>query len=520
MSALAVTALALTGVTATGAHAASVTEPTGTPGSYTNTDVQVELAEGTGARGTIALLPDIQFYSRYGVEGGNLYADQYGPDIPNPFTSQTTWITENSEKYGIGMTMHLGDVVDQDRENRRVVASAAISVLEDANVPFSLIPGNHDVTDGYLGLWPTGGEGLWTNYLSTFPAERLSQAPSNLETSPSGAGSYHLFEVAGVTMANVALADQSDFEWADEIIKENPTVPTIVTLHDILDISADGSAITPNPGELLWDEVISQNPNVFMTFSGHNHGATNQVRYINDDPDLPVFQQLIDYQMAFQGRNGLMSLAEFDFTNNQLSVTGFSPWVFDKPAEDLNDLDQAMLTGDGDTYTIPFDFEERFAQFDATFEPTGDVPSATADLRTYLAEAFEAPEVAQPEVPQHTQDFYAAPDTAAHWRPEIVDGELLFVDITGNGNDMTLRNPETPGGATYVDGEDDTYLYSSSDSSVLFQPNSRTEYRYFQTGDDAPINSNEFTDSYTVEAFISMTPDTPNNLHVDPRSPR
>lgn len=91
-----------------------------------------------------------------------------------------------------------------------------------------------------------------------------------------------------------------------------------------------------------------------------------------------------------------------------------------------------------------------------------------------------------------------------------MDGELLFVDITGNGNDMTLRNPETSGGATYVDGEDDSYLYSSSDSSVLFQPNSRTEYRYFQTGDDAPINSNEFTDGYTVEAFISMTPGTPN----------
>ena len=36
-----------------------------------------------GARGCIALLPDTQFYSRYGVESADLFAKQY-PGLPNP----------------------------------------------------------------------------------------------------------------------------------------------------------------------------------------------------------------------------------------------------------------------------------------------------------------------------------------------------------------------------------------------------------------------------------------------------
>lgn len=100
-----------------------------------------------GSRGSIALLPDTQFYSRYGAEGNNQYAKQY-PGIPNPFESQSQWIVDNSGNYGISMTQHLGDVVDQvNHPEQWDVASKAMAIMDEARAPYAVIPGNHDCSD-------------------------------------------------------------------------------------------------------------------------------------------------------------------------------------------------------------------------------------------------------------------------------------------------------------------------------------------------------------------------------------
>ena len=101
-----------------------------------------------------------------------------------------------------------------------------------------------------------------------------------------------------------------------------------------------------------------------------------------------MFQQLLDYQMAYQGGNGLMALMEFDFTHNQLCQTAFSPWVPLK-GERANSLDRALLTGPGDTWVTSFDFASRFASFDADFHPVRlpqQPPRLSADqLNAWLA---------------------------------------------------------------------------------------------------------------------------------------
>ncbi len=117
ISAATVTALSLTALGATAASAA-LPAPSGVSGPYTATDIQVEVAGGEAARGSIAILPDTQFYSRYGVADSNLFGNQYG-DIPGPFESQTRWIADNAATHNIVMTQHLGDMVDQDRANQQ-----------------------------------------------------------------------------------------------------------------------------------------------------------------------------------------------------------------------------------------------------------------------------------------------------------------------------------------------------------------------------------------------------------------
>lgn len=448
-----------------------------------------------GARGCIALLPDTQFYSRYGVESADLFAKQY-PGLPNPYDCQTQWIVDHTADYHIAMTHHLGDVCDQSgegHEDQYVVADRAMKILDDAKVSYSVIPGNHDVADDFH------------YYRTWFPKDRQAHSPSFREMGPSGMSNWHEFTVAGVPMMAVNVpwgSDGADLDWAESVLNAHPTVPTIITTHQIIDISPDGTALSTSFGQRLWDRLINHHNQVFLTVNGHHHGATNRI--VTNAAGQPVFQQLLDYQMAYQGGNGLMALMEFDFTHNQLCQTAFSPWVPLK-GERANSLDRALLTGSGDTWVTSFDFASRFASFDADFHPTGEVPAATTALRAQLRKEF-TPIAALPLVkPANDADYPKLPGTVAHWRPTEQDGTLVERDISGNGNDMTLKRAGILTNAAAL--VTDHMTYSSAEHAVHFTPRAKHVFAYFATAKDAPVNKERFEQGYTFETFIKIDKD-------------
>ena len=448
-----------------------------------------------GARGCIALLPDTQFYSRYGVESADLFAKQY-PGLPNPYDCQTQWIVDHTADYHIAMTHHLGDVCDQSgegHEDQYVVADRAMKILDDAKASYSVIPGNHDVADDFH------------YYRTWFPKDRQAHSPSFREMGPSGMSNWHEFTVAGVPMMAVNVpwgSDGADLDWAESVLNAHPTVPTIITTHQIIDISPDGTALSTSFGQRLWDRLINHHNQVFLTVNGHHHGATNRI--VTNAAGQPVFQQLLDYQMAYQGGNGLMALMEFDFTHNQLCQTAFSPWVPLK-GERANSLDRALLTGSGDTWVTSFDFASRFASFDADFHPTGEVPAATTALRAQLRKEF-TPIAALPLVkPANDADYPKLPGTVAHWRPTEQDGTLVERDISGNGNDMTLKKAGILTNAAAL--VTDHMTYSSAEHAVRFTPRAKHVFAYFATAKDAPVNKERFEQGYTFETFIKIDKD-------------
>ena len=68
---------------------------------------------------------------------------KYGSE---PFQAQTRWVAQHAAALNIPFLAHLGDVVDQQgKPDQWKVASAAMKVLEDAKVPYSILAGNHDV---------------------------------------------------------------------------------------------------------------------------------------------------------------------------------------------------------------------------------------------------------------------------------------------------------------------------------------------------------------------------------------
>ena len=111
--------------------------------------------------------------------------------------------------------------------------------------------------------------------------------------------------------------DRRDIEWAKGVLAANPTLPAILTTHDILAIHSDAvTAVETAAGLRLWDKLIKDNDQIFLTINGHNHGAAH-LRKTNDFGHS-VDQIVWDYQMAYQGGNGYLGLLEFDFTNKRI----------------------------------------------------------------------------------------------------------------------------------------------------------------------------------------------------------
>ncbi|MGV0360101.1 metallophosphoesterase, partial [Corynebacterium mastitidis] len=295
-------------------------------------------ADGSGF--SLGVLPDTQFYSRYATpDTGNLYRTRYGSE---PYEEQVRWLIEHREELGIAFVAHLGDVVDQAEVIQEwEVASAAMGLLDRAGLPYSILPGNHDLS-----------EAAPTHFGEFFPASR--SACRERYAAPNNECEYHLVRAAGRQFLVLALAwraDDAALAWARGVLDAHPQVPTIVTSHEITGIRPDGEVfLTEEYGERLWRDLIAPRDQVFLTLAGHHHGAGYTVR--RNDRGNEVIHVLQDYQMAYQGGNGLLGLLHLDLAAGTLSMTALSPWVAAKPAEALTRYDEALLD-EPDSWTRP-----------------------------------------------------------------------------------------------------------------------------------------------------------------------
>ena len=115
-------------------------------GTFLIAPASAEPTEELGSRFTLGVLPDTQFYSRYSTpETGNLAQARYGSE---PYTAQTEWLVKNQKALNMDFATHLGDVVDQaDVDGEWKVADKAMQALDDSDLNYSILPGNHDMID-------------------------------------------------------------------------------------------------------------------------------------------------------------------------------------------------------------------------------------------------------------------------------------------------------------------------------------------------------------------------------------
>jgi hypothetical protein len=502
-------ALALGGVAASPLAASA--EPASEPAARS-----VEAADSDddrASRFTLAVLPDTQFYSRYSADQ---FIPRYGAD---PFSVQTEWLAENADALKIPFVTHLGDVVDRVNQNKEwVAADAAMDTLDEAGLPYSILAGNHDVLDSTDTRYDDQYDLAAEPFLKWFGPDR-AQGVSTFEGSdPTGFNQFHILEAEGQQFMVLALswrASDATLAWAKSVMAAHPTVPVILTTHQVIDIQPDGeSPKETDYGLRLWDDLIRSSDQIFMTLNGHFHGSSRLVK--QNDFGHDVTEIVIDYQMAYEGGDGYLGLYEFDLTNNEVNVQTASPWVTFKPQDVLTSYDQPFLEGPQQQFTLPIDFAERFKGFNPSFTAgSPDEPSLTQKARDILLDGFEGPDPITTAFPGSPADYPEVDGTLAHWQFNGLDGvvgtDVTIPDVAGDNDlhraDPALTNSVGTELADVTIESDDVHGYSADQAGVCFADSSGSRYSYLTTAPDAPVNDADFSKGYTIETFVKMDPE-------------
>lgn len=248
----------------------------------------------------------------------------YSESYPHIYQRQTEWIAEKQEELKIKYVFHTGDVVDEfDKEQQWIYADEYMKVLEDNNVPYGVLAGNHDVDQL---------SNDYTQFSKWFGANRFEDKAHYGESYKDNRGHYDLISAGGNDFIMIYMGwgvNDEDMQWINDVLEQYPDRKAILNFHEYLLVSGNRSPI----GEEIFSKVVEKNENVLLVLSGHYHDSETLVSEIDDNQDgvtdRKVYQMLGDYQGGPEGGQGYMKLMHFDQDNNRIIINTYSPYLDD-----------------------------------------------------------------------------------------------------------------------------------------------------------------------------------------------
>ncbi len=256
-----------------------------------------ESAEDDGSFSVI-VLPDTQFYSE-------TYHDTY--------TAQTRWIRDNVESQNIQMVIHLGDIVQNDRERKEwEVARGAHRLLDDA-VPYSVLPGNHDMAAA------SRDSTLYNEYFPVSDFDDNEWYGGHYGDTNDNNFVYFNSDGLQFMVLNLEYAPRDEvLEWANGVVEKHKDRRVIVATHRYM-----RPAGRDDIGEAVWNKLVRKHNNIFMVICGHVGALTLQNS--PNDHGGTVYEMLVDYQSMNDGGQGWLRILRFKPKENVISVEEYSP---------------------------------------------------------------------------------------------------------------------------------------------------------------------------------------------------
>jgi hypothetical protein len=259
---------------------------------------------------------------------------------PAVYAELVSWIADNAEARDIAFATHTGDLVqnwvdpnqDDARARREYERASAIqSILDEAGVPNSVLPGNHDNKRGV-------DNDLFNEY---FGPSRYADAETYGGSIGEGDNSanFSTFEQAGAKflMLSLPYAYGDDvIAWASGVVTSHPDYNVVVSTHEHVTPKTEletahrsASSRWVSNGQKLWDEVIAPNRNVVVVLSGHFHGL-GQILTENAGgiEGHDVVELLADYQEfrthTGERATGFQRLLQIDLASSTIAVDTLS----------------------------------------------------------------------------------------------------------------------------------------------------------------------------------------------------
>ncbi|BCM92146.1 hypothetical protein IAD21_04025 [Abditibacteriota bacterium] len=278
---------------------------------------------------TIPVLPDTQIEVRA---------------RPDMLKSQLNWIVANKKALKIPVVLHVGDIVDWDNAKQWDDASKALSVLDEARLPYALAVGNHDTAavGQFSGSAAPGNVNL--NLRNTakfnyyFPVDRFKAQQGRFEEGKSD-NAFYTFKAGGLNWMVVTLefcARQGPVDWANGVVAAHPKHNVILLTH--FHLTSKGEINQNNAGygnltnQSIYDQLIKKHSNILMVLSGHVDSSS--WRTDKGEKGNTIYQILQDYQTSDSG-GGYIRLLEVDPEKGTVSARMYSPF-YDKTKDDFS----------------------------------------------------------------------------------------------------------------------------------------------------------------------------------------
>lgn len=311
----------------------------------------------------LAFLPDIQYMTQ---------------KYPSTLRPMFDYLVNNGKAKNIQYVIGLGDITN---ENGYKEWSTIISQTNRLNgyIPYSLVPGNHDVLlNNRLELF-NQNYGKKTGYYYQHVKEN-----GGFFNEDSVRNTYLTFSVGEIDYLIINLdfgATDDILAWAGTVLEQYPDRRAILVTHGYL--NADGSTLDTNDyaspdtydsslnsGEDMWEKLVSKYENIDMIVSGHMHHDSVVVTPREGDAGNTVYQILMDPQTTCKalGGIGVIGLMYFTEDGNHAKIEYYST-VLDK-----------YLSESNKTITLTFgnSEEEETTAEETTLAPETDTPTEPA----------------------------------------------------------------------------------------------------------------------------------------------
>jgi hypothetical protein len=302
--------------------------------------------DGTG-------IPQNYDFSMAWITDTQYYTETYHDHFP----AQNKWIVDNRDKLNIRYTMHTGDIIDEwDMDYQWKQADSAMKIFDDANMPYGVLGGNHDVEAGLE---------EYDNYWKYFGEDRFKDKDYYGGSYKNNLGHYDLLTENGQDLIILYMSWDiytDEINWMNDVLEQYKDRKAIICLHRYSNVKITDNSILDYAGQVLQEQVVAKNENVIAVLNGHYHGASIQIdNFTNSDgTERLVYQICTDYQSDSEGGSQYIKFLYFDLKNDKIYMNSYSPY-----RDDFNYFDAPKLeTYDKDTIATELDIYELDVDFD------------------------------------------------------------------------------------------------------------------------------------------------------------